>query len=66
MDLRVDDQHLASPFDPKILSCPRIRRSLKSADSAQAVSERVAYGAIEPFLAVPRQRGVQAFDGDQS
>src|SRR6202011_6077781 len=36
MDLRVDDQHLAYPFDPKIFSRPRIRRSLKSVDSAQS------------------------------
>jgi hypothetical protein len=25
MNLAIDDQHLAYPFDPKVFSCPRIR-----------------------------------------
>jgi hypothetical protein len=36
MNLSIGDQHLAYPFDPKIFSCSRIRRSLKSADSPQS------------------------------
>src|SRR5215469_5107846 len=36
MNLSVDDQHRAHPSAPKILSCPRIRRSLKSTDSIQS------------------------------
>src|SRR5215471_11583468 len=40
MDLRVDDQHLAYPFDPKMFSGPKIRRLLKYADSAQSGFEK--------------------------
>jgi len=73
MNLAIDDQHPASPFDPEIFGWPRIRRSPKSvsrtgtADKPQRARFRHARAGLKlqgasELLTQHRQEGAEAAD----